>query len=350
MPIKKICVLSTQVPFMSGGAELMVNALTKQLKLRGYNAEIVQLPFKWYPCNELLNSTMVWKLLDLKESNGEKIDLVIATKFPTYLIEHSNKVLWLMHQHRVAYDLYESEEYAGLKYMENGIKTKKIIEKIDTEAITSFKYRYTISQNVSDRLKLFNNIDSQPLYHPPALAGRYYCNNYDNYIVSVGRLDPIKRNDLLIKALPLLDKNIKVVIAGKGAEMSKLQRLAFDLNVADRTIFLGFVPDDQLLELYANAFAVYFAPIDEDYGYITLEAFLSKKPVITCKDSGGVLEFVNNEENGFVCENDINSISIHINKLYNNKELCENMGNNGYDLVKTFNWNFVIDELTKTIR
>lgn len=346
---KRICVLSAQVPFMRGGAELMVDSLVAQLQKRGYNAELVQLPFKWYPCEDLVSSMLIWKQIDLRESNGEKIDLVIATKFPTYLVEHSNKVLWLMHQHRVAYDLYDNERYAGLRFMKNGEKTKDTIRNSDTEAISSFRHRYTISRNVSDRLKSYNNIDSKPLYHPPALAGRYYCNSYGDYILSVGRLDPIKRNDLLIRAVPILNKNIKVVIAGKGSEMSYLRKLASDLNVSDRVIFLGFVSDEQLLELYSNALSIFFAPIDEDYGYITLEAFLSKKPVITCKDSGGVLEFVKHGENGLVCELDINSLSEEINKLYENKDLCMEMGSAGYNLVKTFNWDIVIDELTKTL-
>lgn len=349
MARKRICVLSAQVPFMKGGAELMVDALTKQLRIRGYDAELIQLPFKWYPCNDLLDSTMIWKLLDLSEANGEKIDLVIATKFPTYLIEHKNKVLWLMHQHRVAYDLYDNKQYAGLRYMENGEHTKHILEDIDTKSINSFNSRYTISKNVADRLKKYNGIDSTPLYHPPALVGRYYCNQYEDYIISVGRLDAIKRNDMLIRSLPLLDKNIKVYIAGKGTELEKLQQLASELKVEDRVNFLGFVNDEDLLKLYANAFAVYFAPIDEDYGYITLEAFLSKKPVITCNDSGGVLEFVRNEENGYICETNIESIAENINQLYYKKELCKEFGNSGYEKVKAYSWDTVIEQLTKTL-
>ena len=110
---KKVAVLHAQVPFVRGGAELLVENLTKQLKIRGFDAEIVSLPFKWYPNNTLLDSYLAWHMLDLTESNGQKIDLVIATKVPTFMIQHPNKVVWLMHQFRTAYDLQDNGPAGG---------------------------------------------------------------------------------------------------------------------------------------------------------------------------------------------------------------------------------------------
>ena len=69
----------------------------------------------------------------------------------------------------------------------------------------------------------------------------------------------------------------------------------------DRVVFAGAVAGDELIDLYAGALAVVYAPFDEDYGYVTLEAFLCAKPVITATDSGGTLEFVVDGQNGFVC-------------------------------------------------
>lgn len=350
MKKKKIAVLHAQVPFVRGGAEILVETLVKQLKIRNYDAELIAIPFKWYPNNSLLDSVLAWKMVDVKETNGSKIDLVIGTKFPTYVVDHPNKVLWLMHQHRAAYDLYNSYEYAGLHTISGGSDLKSKIEVIDNNAISNIKNRYTISQNVTNRLKRYNNIAASTLYHPPSLAGRYFSEDYSNYIVSVGRLDSIKRTDLLIKALTFCDKKIKAKIAGKGIEMNNLKKLAEKLNVVDRVEFLGYVPDEDLLELYANAFAVFFAPVDEDYGYITLEALLSKKPVITCLDSGGVLEFVEDNKSGFVCSVNSEELGDKIDKLYNNKKLCCELGNFGYSKVKDISWNNVVDSLTSTLR
>ena len=118
------------------------------------------------------------------------------------------------------------------------------------------------------------------------------------------------------------------------------------LKVEDRVEFLGFVPDDELIELYANSRAVYFAPVDEDYGYITLEAFLSEKPVITCNDSGGVLEFVEDGHSGFVVEPNSESLASSINKIWFDKKKSIDMGRSGYEIVKDINWDNVIKKLT----
>lgn len=344
---KKIIVTAAQIPFVKGGAELLVNYLVKNLIERGYDTETVSLPYKWYPENSLYDNMMAWRMLDLEEVNGEKIDLVIGTKFPSYGVKHNNKVTWLVHQYRQVYDLYDTDK--GLINAKNGDKIRSRVMQFDKTCLLESKNIYTISDNVTNRLKKFNNIDSDPLYHPPALVGRYFTDEYSNYILSVGRLDKLKRNELLIEALQYCDKNIKAKIAGKGPEMEALKKIANKCGVSDRVEFLGFVPDDDLLKLYSNAFAVFFAPVDEDYGYITLEAFLSKKPVITCEDSGGVLEFVNDSQNGYVCPINTKALGDKINQLYNNKKICSELGNIGYNLVKDISWNNVIDKLTCTL-
>lgn len=350
MKKKKIAVLHAQVPFMRGGAELMVENLTKELNKRNYEAELVSLPFKWYPNNTLLDSVLAWRMIDLSESNGNKIDLVIGTKFPTYAVKHDNKILWLMHQFREAYDLSDNKDYAGLNTIEDGPKTRDIVINVDNNVIPESKEIFTISKNVTNRLKVYNDIDSIPLYHPPMHVGKYKSTNYDNYILSVGRLDKKKRVDLLIKSLQFCDNSVQAIIAGRGPEQEKLEKLTRDLKLENRVKFLGFVNDDELIELYANAFAVYFAPVDEDYGYITLEALLSKKPIVTCMDSGGVLEFAEDEKSAFITNVDEAEIGNKINSLFNNKLKCKEMGQFGYEKVKNISWDNVIDKLTRTIK
>lgn len=160
---KKVAVLHAQVPFVRGGAELLVENLTKQLKIRGFDAEIVSLPFKWYPNNTLLDSYLAWHMLDLTESNGQKIDLVIATKVPTFMIQHPNKVVWLMHQFRTAYDLQDNGPAGGCNTIPGGKELKHKIVHMDNLALSSIKPIYTISKTVTNRLKQYNGIESAPL-------------------------------------------------------------------------------------------------------------------------------------------------------------------------------------------
>jgi glycosyltransferase involved in cell wall biosynthesis len=344
--IKTIAVCAAQVPFFQGGAEAHVNGLVKKLREKGYETELINIPYKWYPRKQLLNSIQIWKMLDLNESNGKRIDMVISTKFPSYYVSHPKKVLWLIHQYRQVYDLFDSP-YSGFDTKKKKDREfRDLIQKMDNKVLKTYDRIYTNSKNTGKRLKKYNHIDSAPLYHPPSLAGRYYCREYGDYVLSVGRLDKLKRVDLLLKALKYCDKKMKCKIAGTGPELESLKKMAEDLGISDRTQFLGYVSDDDLLKLYAECSLVFFAPRDEDYGYITLEAFLSKKPVITALDSGGPLEFVRDQKNGLIGDPaDERKWAKGMEELFFDKTKCKNFGNNGYEKVKHISWDKVVRTL-----
>ena len=155
---------------------------------------------------------------------------------------------------------------------------------------------------------------------------------------------------MLLRALQNTDKRVKCLIAGKGGLEDYLKKTAQEMGLKHRVKFLGFVDDQELLKLYAECFAVFFAPYDEDYGYITLEAFLSKKPVITCEDSGGVMEFAEHNINSLVAETPNDRVlAEYIDQLYNDRSLCRELGNRGYEKVKDINWDNVIEKLTATL-
>lgn len=348
MPKKRIGVLHAQVPFVKGGAELHVNNLVIQLRKRGYDAELISMPYKWYPEYSLYDSMLSWRLAELSESDAMKIDLLIPTKFPTYGAKHPNKVAWVIHQFRQVYDLYEGPY--GYKGLPEGERIRQNVMKYDHITLSECKKIYSNSETVAERTRKYNGLNCEALYHPPNLVGRYYHEEYGDYILSVGRLDKLKRNDVLIRSLQYCDPKIKAKIAGKGPEMEPLKKLALECNVEDRVDFLGFVSDEELLKLYAGAFAVYFAPIDEDYGYITLEAFFSRKPVITSLDAGGVLEFVKDGVNGYVNEVEPEAIGESMEKLFQQKSRCSEFGLEGYEVVKDISWDHVIDSLTESIR
>jgi len=346
--IKTIAICSAQVPFSRGGAEEHVEALARELKFRGYEVDIINVPFKWYPNEQLFKSIEIWGKIDLNESDGKPIDMVIATKFPSYFINHHNKVLWLIHQYRQAYDLLDTS-YSGFD-LSNKKQLKQYNEfiRLDTKALKSYKRIYTNAENTSKRLRKYNNINSFVLYHPPKLYKKYFNGNLGDYILSVGRLEPLKRVELLIKSLKYSDKKIKCKIVGRGSEMEILKKLSKKLDISERVEFLGFVSDDELLELYANCTFVFFAPLDEDYGYITLEAFLSKKTIITANDSGGPLEFVKNNINGIVLDTlNEKNIARKIEELYFDREKCMEFGMKGFSEVKDINWDNVINTLVE---
>ena len=186
--MKTIVVCEAQVPFVHGGAEVHVRELTRELTERGYAAELVSVPFKWYPKEEILPHAAAWRLLDLSESNGRPIDLVIATKFPTYFVRHPNKVAWLIHQYRAAYELCGTV-YSDFGHNESDVGLRDTLIRLDTEMLAECRRIFANARNTASRLAKFNGLSAEPLYHPPRLAPRLVPGPYGDYVLSVGRIE-----------------------------------------------------------------------------------------------------------------------------------------------------------------
>jgi len=346
----RVCICATQVPFTRGGAEIHVESLHRELRQRGFSSEIVALPFNATSRPQLLKSSLAWRLLELKTGAGEPVDLVIATRFPSYLIDHPNKVVWLIHQFRAAYDLLGTR-YGDFTGSAEDRGVLEMIREMDNRTLGEARALFTNARNTAERLKKFNGIDARPLYHPPQYDGRYRCDGYGDYLLGVGRLEPLKRFDLLIRAMSKTSSDVRCKIAGTGPAREGLERLIADLELGDRVELLGWIDDERLLAMYAGCRSVYYAPYDEDYGYVTLEAFKSGKPVLAAEDSGGVLEFVVDGENGYVCNHDRPAeFAARIDALQRDPELARRMGNAGKRKVDYINWDHVIRTLTGTAR
>jgi glycosyltransferase involved in cell wall biosynthesis len=339
---KTVLVCEAQVPFVSGGAELLARSLVDQLRRHGYRADRVSLPFKWYPKEELVAQTAAWRLIDLSEANGERIDAVVATKFPTYFVRHPHKVTWLLHQYRAIYDLCGTP-YSEFTHSEADVRLRDRLMALDNEMLGESRRLFTIAKNTSARLARFNGITAEALYHPPPLAGHLTSGPYGDYALSVGRLEANKRVDLIVRALAHTDRALRLVIAGDGPLRRQLEETAIACGVESRVTFTGGIPDDQLARLYAGALAVVFPPFDEDYGYVTLEAFLSRKPVVTTTDAGGPLEFVVDGVNGFVAEPTPESIGTALAVLFADRSRARSMGDAGFDRARLITWDGVVE-------
>ncbi|MEJ8545119.1 glycosyltransferase family 4 protein [Brevibacillus borstelensis] len=344
----KIAIATVQVPFVRGGAEFLAENLKQQLWKRGYEAEIVTIPVKRKPPRSLFNSIKMTRYVNLTETIGSKIDMLICLKFPMYYVQHDNKVLWLLHQQREVYDLWGTP-YSDVHQMEYGQQLRDLIMKYDNKYIPEHKKLLTISSTISERLKKYNGIDSTPLYHPPAFYEQLHFESVDDYIFCIGRLDPLKRQDLLVEALRYTKTPVRVLLAGKGDETyaKRLRALAEAYSLQDKVRFLGWINDQEKISYYANALAVYYGPFQEDYGYVTLEAIYSGKPVITHFDSGCPLEFVADGNNGFVVDMQPEAIAEKMDWLYENKQAAKSMGMDGKRQLERYDmdWDHVIQTL-----
>jgi glycosyltransferase involved in cell wall biosynthesis len=342
--VKTILVCEAQVPFVRGGAEFLVRDLVRELRARGHRAELVSVPFKWYPKGEILPHAAAWRLLDLSESNGQRVDLVIATKFPTYFVRHSNKVAWLVHQYRAAYELCDTP-YSDFHHTELDVGLRDTLIRLDTEMLTECRALFSIARTTAARLEKYNGLSAATLYHPSRLAPRLRSGPYGDYVLSVGRIESVKRVDLVVRAMRQVEPSLTLIVAGDGTQRQNVERDAHDAGVAERITFLGSVDDEELIRLYAGALAVIYPPYDEDYGYVTLEAFLARKPVVTCIDSGGPNEFVVDDVNGYVCEPTPAALAEAVNRLASDRRRASALGDAGYDVASQITWDGVIEAL-----
>jgi len=336
----RVAVAAPQVPFVRGGAELMAEDLVVALRARGHEAELVTIPFKWYPGTRVLDQAFLWRLVDLTESDGRTIDRVIATKFPAYAVRHPNKVAWVLHQFRQAYD-YDRTELGQFSESAEDRATRAAIERLDAVALAEARKVYATSRNVADRLRRFNGVDATVLPHPPQ-ALPYRTGESEGFVLSVNRLDRAKRIDLLIEAAKQ-EPSLRIVITGEGPDRARLESLASGLN--GQVEFAGRVDDERLADLYARCLAVYYAPIDEDFGMVPYEAFLSGKPVVTTSDAGGPLEVVHDRRTGVVVPPEPAEIARAAVYLGEHGDEARAWGSAGKAIAERVTWDACVDAL-----
>jgi glycosyltransferase involved in cell wall biosynthesis len=338
----RIVVCAPQVPFARGGTEILVESLVRELRRRDHDAELVTIPFKWYPRARVLTQALLWRLTDLEEAEGRPVELVIATKFPSYAIRHPNKVVWLVHQFRQAYELDGSAlGQFGPDPFDRA--TRRAVHRLDGVTLGEARKLFAISQNVADRLRVANGLEAEVLRPPPQELD-YRCEEYGTFVLSVGRLDRAKRVDLLVHAVASNPK-LEAIVAGEGPDRSRLEGLADELRLDDRLRFVGRVDDAELARLYATCLGVFYAPVDEDLGLVPFEAFLSEKPVVTTSDAGGPLEVVSNEKTGLVCEPDPAAVAGAIARLASSPAEARAWGRLGKTLAEESSWDVVIGRL-----
>jgi len=328
----RVIVASVRTPFVHGGAEIHADELIKALLAAGHQAELVTIPFDAGNAERIPDQMLSCALMDLGDINGKKVDRLIALKFPAYLMPHPNKVVWLIHQHRPAYDLWNNS-LGNLHTAARGVIVRDIIRRADAKMCEEAKALFTVSENVTRRLRDFWNVDSTPLYHPPAHADHFYCaNEVEDYIFFPSRLSTNKRQDLALRALALTRNPVRLRFSGVADQApygERLMRLTREMGIDSRIEWVGFLSEEEKRDTYARAVAVAYPTFDEDYGYITLEAMLASKAVITCDDSGGPLEFVLPDKTGLITPANPDNLAAAMDTLWQNRELAKKLGHAG---------------------
>jgi len=340
----RVAVCATQVPYVSGGAEALAESLHRELLARGFESALVTVPFAWVPRLEIVESALLWRLLSLDGPAGGP-ELVIGTRFPSYLVRHPNKVIWLVHQFRQVYDLLGTE----WSDFGRGARDRRLIDLVramDERAFGEARALYAISSNVAERARRHNGVEPSVLLPPPRLFDRIEEGALGDYVFTAGRLDELKRVDLLIDSLRSTTTPVRCKIAGDGPLRERLAEQVRRAGLEPRVELLGRVDDEALLRLYRDCLAVYYAPYDEDFGFVTVEAFKAGKPVLTATDSGAVLELVRHDENGRVhAPGDGAGLAASLDLLWHDRARAAALGKRGLEAVAGLSWDHVIEAL-----
>ncbi len=351
----RILLLGLLVPTPRGGAEFLTDDLASALSARGHEVVRLELPIRYVPKEDILDYVKLWENLDLRVFEGKPVDLVIGTKFPNYYARHPRKSIWLIHQHRQIYDLYDTE-YSDFTTDLRDEALRQTLLRGDDRVFRDASYVAAISKTVARRLLTFNEVTADVLYPPlpcvPLNVAREDASE-ETFILSVGRLAHIKRHELAIHALKFLPPWVKLKVVGAPDVpeiMGHYHALSERLGVSGQISFLGTVPPETLRTLYATCRAVYFAPYEEDFGYVTLEAFAAGKPVVTTFDSGGPLEFVEDGVNGFISDPTPDAVAKGLFALVQDSGLASRLGRNGLELVRGLKlgekqWDVIIQSL-----
>lgn len=288
------------------------------------------------------------RALEIGGTNFGSIDRLIALKFPAYLVDHPQRTLWLIHQYRQLYDLWD-EPQVGFASMPFGESVRTAVSGADRLYLSHYQRRFAISNTVARRLRDFCGLDAETLYPPVEPAG-YVCEEADDYFLFPARLSVLKRQDLVLRALALTRSPVHVRFIGSAEDSESLTRftsLAAALGVSERAHYLGRVGEPDKRALYARSIGIVFPPRLEDLGLVTQEAMLASKPVITCDDSGGVLEFVDDGATGIVTNASAEALAEALDCLWADRARAVRLGQAGFERLRAMNlsWPHVIDRL-----
>jgi len=343
----RVAVVNNGVPFARGGAEHLADALTDKLRELGHESHLIRIPFQWNPLEGVVDQMVACRLMRLEE-----FDRVIALKFPAYYVQHENKVLWLLHQFRQVYDLWD-DAFRNARSPHKALDVRRIVRQADNTYLPEAKRIFVNSSVTAGRLARFNGIESEVLYPPLHEPESYFSRSYGDYIFCPSRMNAMKRQDLLIRAIGRCKTSVKLVLAGLPEGDSQEQMLRDSIARSDASgrvqLLPRFISEQEKRELYAEALATAYVPYDEDsYGYVALESYLAKRPVVTATDSGGIHILVKDGRTGRIAKPDPDALAKVFDELYSDRKLAQRLGEAGHAHVQSLEitWERVIQRLT----
>lgn len=344
----KILVVNNMAPFVWGGAEELAVHLARNLELAGHRSEVLRIPFQWEPAQGITAQMMMARAFELYN-----VDRVIALKFPAYLVRHPHKTLWLLHQYRQAYDLYDAGQ-SNIRADAEGDALRATIAGADNETFREAHRIYTNSDVTRDRLKRYNGFNAETLLPPINDPESFDGGELGDYIFAGGRINDLKRQYLLVEAMAHAPSNVRLLIAGPADSdevAEKLRRQVEGMGLGDRVkLDIRFLPRETYAGYVRGARAVAYLPFDEDsLGYVAMEAATAGKALISTTDSGGILGLAKHGQTGWVAEPQARALADAMAAATANPSLAASRGDDARRLWTSMNidWPSTVEKLLR---
>jgi len=340
----RILVANNAAPFVRGGAEMLAERLVRELVAEGHEAELWRLPLGSAP-DQMTDSMIAASLTRL-----EYVDRVIGLKFPAYLVPHENKVIWLVHQLRQAYEP-PPVGWVGTASLGPFIEA---VHSADDAAFRRARSVYAISPVVAERLRVGNAVQAPVLLTPPHTDTAYRHEDAEGYIVALGRIGAGKRQWLAVEAMAHTRPGFRLVVAGPPdtpESAAQILRRVEQLELGDRVeVIPRFIDEDEKVDLLARCSGSVYLPIDEDsYGYVCYEAAMARKPTITATDSGGTHTLVHHGTTGLVVAPEPVALADAMAHIAANAVEAKALGERAHAAAVglQLSWERVVEELTR---
>jgi glycosyltransferase involved in cell wall biosynthesis len=346
--MSRVLVVTSAPPNVEGGHLVIARALEQALKAAGHTAAIVTTPSNRF--GRQASAYLANWLTDVgRTGDGAPVDHVISLRYPSYAVRHPRHVCWLNHTMREYYDLWD--EFSGRLSPQGRLKEgvrRQMIHAAD---------RYLLKHNVAavvaqstvvrDRLRRWIGVDAAVL-HPPAPPRPYRTDEYGDYLFLVSRLSPLKRVDLVLRAMaePAAQR-VRLIIGGEGEARAALEQMAAALGIGSRVMFAGYLSEEALVDHLARCRGVVFVPKGEDYGFVTVEAFASAKPIVTATDSGGPTDLVRPGVNGMVVAPEARDLAAAMAALMDDRHAAERLGQQGRSDTAGLTWAATVETLLR---
>ena len=173
-------------------------------------------------------------------------------------------------------------------------------------------------------------------------------------LFTLQRLVKVKRVDILIKSLKYVlevNKDVFLIIGGKGYEEQSLKALAKKIGVYDNVIFTGYIPEQDIPNYFSMSDVFVFSSPNETFGIVIAQGMASGKPIVAI-NSTAIPEIVDNEKNGLLVESlNPKEFAAAVIKLLGSKNILEKYSENSRkNAVEKYDWNVIAQQYDQTLK